>query len=540
MAIAARWHVPLLALLCLAAYWNSQQGVFLLDDFASIHQNESIRALWPISGPLTPPNRGESVSGRPVVNLSLAANYAAGGLEVRGYHLLNIGIHLLCALLVMAIVRRLLEARSIADRSASRHIALVCAAIWMVHPLQSEAVTYIVARTESLMALWYLLAVYASIRAHADANRSWPALAVAACAIGMACKESMVTAPVAILLIDRAVFFDSFADAFKRRRGFYAGLAMSWIVLIALSASSPRANSAGFFIREDAADGLSPATYLLNQAEIIPHYLRLLIVPIGLVLDYGPAKPILIGEVIPGLLLIATMIIAAAWMWRRKPVLALPLALVLLTLAPTTFVPILTEAGAERRMYLPAIALISGAAVVLWRAGVKGSGAFVTSALLIAALTMVTIARNAEYHSSYGLWQTVVERRPHGRAHLNLAVEAESIGRSDEVLPLLRKAVVDFPDAEYPLGDRLYKAGAYQEAIEHLERFQHLRPGHFQGEAAKRTLIQSWTDLGIARANAGNLRGAIEAFQRAVSLDPSNPDLQRNLATAHADAAQRR
>jgi tetratricopeptide (TPR) repeat protein len=218
----------------------------------------------------------------------------------------------------------------------------------------------------------------------------------------------------------------------------------------------------------------------------------------------------------------------------------LPLVWLLLTLAPTTLVPIFTEAGAERRMYLPAAALITGVVYALWRAGAKGSGALVGSALVIGLLTTLTIMRNAEYHSPYGLWRTVVERRPHGRAHLNLAVEAEAIGRSGEVLPLLRKAAEDFPDAEYPLGDRLYKAGAYQEAIAHLERFQKLRPGHVQGEAAKRTLIQSWTDLGIARATAGNLRGAIEAFERAVSLDPANPDLQRNLATAKADAAGRR
>ena len=184
-------------------------------------------------------------------------------------------------------------------------MALVCAAIWMVHPLQSEAVTYIVARTESLMALCYLLAVYASIR-------GWMSTSVVACAIGMACKESMVTAPVTILLIDRVFFFNSFADAFKRRWRFYGRLAMTWLVLAALAASAPRANSAGFFLREDAAAGFTYGGYLLNQAEIVLHYLRLVILPIGLVLDYGQPRALAVYDVIPG-----TLIVVGLAGWRR-------------------------------------------------------------------------------------------------------------------------------------------------------------------------------------------------------------------------------
>jgi Flp pilus assembly protein TadD len=520
MTFRARWRGAILLVLCGLACWNSQQGVFLLDDFASIHQNDSIRALWPLTKSLAPPNRGESVSGRPVVNLSLAANYAAGGLNPRGYHLVNVAIHLLCALLVMGIIGRLTRMPA---------LGLVSASIWMVHPLQSEAVTYIVARTESLMALCYLLAIYASIR-------RWTVVSVVACAIGMASKESMVTAPIAIVLIDRAAFFNSFADAFKLRWRFYASLAGTWVILAALVASSPRANSAGFMIREDAAAGFTYGGYLLNQAELIPHYLRLLIIPTGLVLDYGQPKLLSVGEVLPGIAIVIGLIAAAGLLWKRRPALGLPPALALLTLAPTSLVPIITEVGAERRMYLASIALITGAVVMLSRIGLKGRAAVALSAVTIAILTSITIERNAEYHSSYGMWKTVVERRPHGRAYLNLAVEAEAIGRSSEVLPLLREAVDGYPDAEYALGDRLYRAGAYQEAIEHLENFRTLRPSHYQADAAKRVLIQSWTDLGIAHAAAGNTRDAIEAFRQSLALDPANPDLRRNLATAMQDA----
>ena len=90
-------------------FWNSQGGVFLLDDFASIHQNATIQELWPPWLAFSPPGRGESVAGRPLANWTLALNYAAGGLNVRGYHIVNILLHLTCVLLAFGVARRLLR-----------------------------------------------------------------------------------------------------------------------------------------------------------------------------------------------------------------------------------------------------------------------------------------------------------------------------------------------------------------------------------------------------------------------------------------------
>src|SRR5262249_22313291 len=150
----------------------------------------------PLSGPLQPP-RETPVAGRPLVNLSFAINYAIGGLNETGYHVLNIGLHIGCALLLFGIVRRTLSGPKLQARfgeSANASAAIV-ALLWMLHPLQSEVVDYITQRTESAMALCFLSTLYCVIRAReAEAGVRWQILAVIACAAGMAAKESMITA----------------------------------------------------------------------------------------------------------------------------------------------------------------------------------------------------------------------------------------------------------------------------------------------------------------------------------------------------------
>ena len=200
--------IPLLVVVAgLAAYHNSFTGAFVFDDLPSITENITIRHLWPLTGPLTPPHGGGlTVEGRPLINLSLALNYAVGGLNVWGYHAFNLAVHILAALVLYGIVRRTLLTERLRGRfgNAAAGLALAVALIWVVHPLQTEAVTYIVQRAESLMGLCYLLTLYCFMRgAVPGATKLWQVGAVAACAMGMASKEVMISAPIIALLYDR-------------------------------------------------------------------------------------------------------------------------------------------------------------------------------------------------------------------------------------------------------------------------------------------------------------------------------------------------
>src|SRR5260221_691608 len=272
-----RQSTLVLASLCvlagLAAYANGLSGPLVMDDQASVLFNPQMRHLWPLVDALAPP-RNSALYGRPLVNLSFAVNYALGGLSVPGYHLVNVGLHILSALLLFGIVRLTLARPELRDRFAATAdtIALACAVIWLVHPIQTESVDYLTQRTELMMGFFYLLAMYAAIRALQSATpNGWHVAAIVSCLLGAGCKESIVTVPLLVVLYDRIFVFDSMKEALRARKTLYLGLALSWIELAALVGS--RNSTAGF------GAGTSVWTYLLNQAQMVSRYLALTIWP---------------------------------------------------------------------------------------------------------------------------------------------------------------------------------------------------------------------------------------------------------------------
>jgi len=160
------WRIAIVIVAGILTYANSLSGPFILDDQSTIVDNRQIREWWSPSSVLVPES-DTAIAGRPIVNLTFAVNYAIGGLDVRGYHAGNIAIHVICALLAFGVIRRTLDLPRMRDRfgGSAANVACAVALLWVVHPLNSEVVDYLTERTESLMALFYLLTLYASIRA---------------------------------------------------------------------------------------------------------------------------------------------------------------------------------------------------------------------------------------------------------------------------------------------------------------------------------------------------------------------------------------
>src|SRR5437667_9849284 len=186
------WFCPLLILAATAlAYSNSFSGPFIFDDLTwipEIPENPHIR---------------HPGTGRPLVCLTLALNYALSGLEPWSYHAVNLAIHASAALVLFAIVRRTLQGPRLRNRlgAHANGLAGAVAVLWAVHPLQTESVTYIIQRAESLMGLFLLLTLYCVIRGYHSPRRSgWYSTAVICCALGMGSKEGVVFAPVIVLL----------------------------------------------------------------------------------------------------------------------------------------------------------------------------------------------------------------------------------------------------------------------------------------------------------------------------------------------------
>jgi hypothetical protein len=182
-------------------------------------------------------------------------NYAVGKMDPTGYHVVNLCVHLLAALTLYGIARRTFRSRALPGRYADSADALAFAVtlLWISHPLATQAVTYVIQRAESLMALFYLLTLYCAIRSDGSERRAaWGLAAISCCALGMGTKEVMVTAPLVVLLYDRTFLAGSFAAALRSRAALYAGLAATWLLLLRfdLSAVSGGAAWAGFGLPE--------------------------------------------------------------------------------------------------------------------------------------------------------------------------------------------------------------------------------------------------------------------------------------------------
>src|SRR5579872_897295 len=302
-----------IALAAVAAYANTLDVPFLFDDMPSIIQNPTIRSLSNIGQVLSPPNRGQTVGGRPILNLSFALNYAVSGERLWSWHALNIAIHVLAGLCLFGISRRTLELSG-AGEQQPRHVtlqALAIALLWTVHPLVTESVTYIVQRSESLAGLCLLLTLYCSIRAARSTaatwhGKFWQIAALAACLVGMATKEVMVAAPLLVVLYDWAFLpatpAGTLTETLQARRWFYAALASTWVLLgTLLVGSTSRGGSAGF------GQGVGSWDYLRTQFGFIALYLKLCFWPDPLVLDYGDQIASLSAAFLPQAALVVSL-----------------------------------------------------------------------------------------------------------------------------------------------------------------------------------------------------------------------------------------
>lgn len=540
--------VTIFALLALV-YGRALDAPLVFDDHSSVVDNPSIRRLWPLigtvdaPGPLNPPPQA-CTAGRPLVNLSLAMNYYFGGLNPRGYHLFNLLVHSLSALLLWAIVRRTLRLEYFQERfsSTADWLALCTALVWAVHPLQTEAVEYITQRTELMVGYFYLATLYASLR-YWDATSlgqraGWLAIATCSCLAGMGSKEVMVSAPLVVLLFERTFFTGSFSGALRRSWPLYAGLAVGWLLLTALNYSGPRSQSAGFHL------GLPLSGWWFTQARVLLMYLRLTIWPWPLAIHYDfPLIDSLVAA-IPFLLAVAALVATTGVLVARRTAAGFLWASLLLILGPTLIVPIKTEVAAERRMYLPLAALASLAVVggyELVERALRGRRALSPRAgaltgplavMLACSLAVVIIfgtlsaKRLTVYNDLLGFWLDAVAKQPLSYTNqTNAGIALRLAGRLPESVEHFAEAArlnPDSGDMHNNLGFALVVAGRPADAIAHFEQARQLSP-----ESAE---VRS--NFGMALYGLGRTDEAIDMFQEALRVKADFPEAHLNLATA--------
>lgn len=554
-------HFFALALAGLLAYSNAIASPFQFDDVGYILNNPWIRSLA---------NLTDTGGTRYLGFATFALNYASCGLDARCYHATNVAIHLLNAAILYSIVNYTVSVslRKTPDNSIDAakgpflDAPFLSALVFLLHPIQTQAVTYVSQRFASLATFFYLLSLllYIVYRCRQGAGGKkheraylFYALSLASAVAAQKTKEIAFTLPLIITLYE-FTFLNNTEKFSKRLLGllpFYLTL-----IIIPLSLFSPAAvNSFGETLRKAQLFDLrnvSAHDYLITEFRVIMTYLRLLVLPVKqtVIYDYPVYNSILAPPVILSMLAEAAMLVAAGVLYlnaRKKNsttglMASFGVFWFFITLSVESSVIPISDVIFEHRVYLPSAGLsigfgavfaaISGAANMTGgsRAGsrtVQYSKAVLT-ALLAATLIVATYSRNRVWTDELKLWDDIVEKAPNKKSpnyniHYNLGVAYHHKGEVETAVKHYEKAIEIDPkhkDANFNMAKIYYGKRDYRTASDYYRKAVAAAPANanFHYEYGN-TLIKLNDDA-----------GAIDAYRKAVDINPSFEDAHYNLA----------
>jgi protein O-mannosyl-transferase len=444
--------IPLLILAGLCAYSNCISKTLVFDDDA-----------WIVDQPLLddPNEYFKAMEGRPLLALTNVAMHRLGRNNPVGHHVLNVFIHLAATLTLYGLVRRTLLLPRFHGRYDGRapYLAFAVALLWMLHPLQVQSVTYIIQRGESMAGLFYLLMLYAVLRGNevgaapfeaVDAGKrlglrrcGWYALAVVSLVLGFGSKETMATAPVALVLFDRIFLTRSIGHLIRRRWVFYLFFLVTWGMFTGFHVyrAVMAAGGIGF-----GMETLTWKQYALTEAGALLYYLQITFWPRGLAIDYQSWPWChTLSDAMPEGAIVAAMLLATVVFLFWRPALGFVCAWFFIILAPTSSILPIADAVFEHRMYLslatPVVLTVFFVDWALRRTSLTVLGPYLLTAAAL-ALGILTFLRNEEYRSRAAVWQVAVERMPESvRARANFGQGLLVEGRNEEVVPILERAL---------------------------------------------------------------------------------------------------
>lgn len=521
-----KWLVGLGAI-ALIAYWNSFTGVFLWDDnnFSKSPIFES--PTWYAQAFIFPLDRR-------ILQLTFTLNNWFGVTNVWTYHAVNLLIHTLSGLALFGVVRKTLEAPRIATefRQASRPLAFVSTAIFLVHPLQTESVTFIVQRAQALMGMLGLVGFYAFIRGcETQKPMGWFAISIASLAIGLTSKPHFVAMPAILGLYDIIFISGSIRESFRLRKAYYILLSLGWIFILANVGKSLEQHSDIGNMALDSDKVMTFWEYALSQFGVLTYYIYLIFVPVNLCLDYAWPLATEWRQIIPPAVFIVSLIALNLWALFRYPAWGFVGAWFFMQILPISLIP-RPDLAVEHRLYLP-LAAFSTLAVLLvfslagkfrqsaWNLGDSRDWrqrAYIFSSIAILTLCVLTMTRNIDYHSSLRMYSDVVSKVPdNARAHNNLANEYLKARKPDIAKQHILRAIQLKPSLVAPrrqLVAYYWAKGQYDEMLASLKTLEPVlgkdADYHCYLSAAHRELGH----YGLARAE----------LQKALEIDPACPD----------------
>ena len=521
------WAAVLVAVVGLA-YCGSLSGPFVHDDVLNISENPGIRHVFPLFGEEAY-GRGTGLAGRPVARLSFALNYALAGTSVAGYHIVNLLIHLAAVLLLFELVRLTLSRSPVLSGrygESAVPLAFFSALLWGVHPLNTQAVTYVVQRCESLAGLFFMATLYAGARAAFDDKPlRWNILGVAAFFLGLGTKEILVTAPAVLAAYHHLFAPRPFLASLRRSALLYLAFAAGAAILAANMALAARAvRIMGFKTDVTRWD------YARTQPIVIARYLRLAVFPKGLCFDYWwlPEKG---WRFVPYAAALAAAFLATLYGLVKKHPLSFAGICFFAILGPSSSLVPLNTVAAEHRMYLPlaalAAAVVTGAGLLAARRGEQPFLVFLAVAgLACLVLAGATFARNRDYRSAYALWSDTARKRPENpRAQDALGVAVMEQGDLPRAEGLFKRAIeIDnrYAPGHFNMGNAMFVQNRVRDAIRYYRRAVLVDPDFWR----------AYANLGAALCAAGLWDEGVWSLEKALKLYPGSPEVAANLQRA--------
>ena len=528
--------------LAFAAYSNSFRASFQLDDAHQIVDNHNVRSLSNVPLFFIDPSRAsyyrEIPGYRPVTLSTFALNYAVTKLNVSGFHAFNFVLHFLNALLVFILVNAVLKK---AGRDDPFYLALFAAAVFAVHPIQTNAVTYISGRAVLLATFFYLLGFISFMRYRDSEQGPGPVKYFFAAAVpafyllGLLSKEMAVSLPASMLAYDLIFTVPGMGGPRRWSR------ALAPYVLGAISAGAYLAvkrSLEGHFV--SGGFDYPVTTYLMSEAKVLLMYIRLLILPINQCGDYN-----LPATVKPDALVLLSCALAASCLYslyrfrKAAPAISFFGFWFFIALAPESSLVPIRDIAQEYRLYLPSVGFIAAVSMLSWaalkRQAVRRAFAVCVTVLLI----LLAVNRNAVWANNYTYWGDVLKKAADPwRAHMGIANALYVDGRYEDAIGELTKSI-EAGEANFQIfkaynniGLCYYMLGKYDKARDQFLKVAREYP----------SFTQVYESLGMASFELGQYKDAARAFEEQNRRMPGNPLAHYHLGISylmlgrHADA----
>jgi len=502
-------------------YSGTFDSPFAFDDRPSITENLSIqnlsdlKSIWKFS------------ETRFLTYLSFALNFHFHGLNVFGYHLVNLTIHLLAALSVFWLVRLIFLTPELKKNLLSKQvksIALTVSLLFVSHPIQTQAVTYIVQRAASMAALFYLLSVALYIKARLHQTRAEKghillySLSITAALIAMFTKEIALTLPLCIILCEYS-FFSPSLNQMPRRLSYLWPMLLTFPV-IPVTTLLTKAKLIAYVGLATETDTISRQDYLLTQFNVIRTYLRLLFFPINQSVDYDYALAHHLFEprTLASFLLLIAILVVALILFKKFRVIAFGVLWFYLTLAVESSLIPIRDLIVEHRLYLPCFGIfLSSTALLFYLLGQRMKILKILFTIFICLTFLATINRNIVWEYQVLLWNDVVKQAPNkSRGYLNRGVGYDNLEMQDLAIKDFDLVMELDKTNPYPYHNRglIYlRRGEIDSAVSEFNRALKKQPN----------LTKSYVNRGIARSILGEYSEAYKDIYTAVRHEPHHP-----------------